>query len=591
MSAPAPPPPPTTTTFRPTKPIMGDLIQTDETKWAVWTGGKPNATWTGLDSSAATHDKTPFQRRFAKDASAFEARCAGLPHLFKKGHNLNQFMKDIKETLEIRGMDTITYLVDPADPTVMRNIISEHTRFTAEYVSTVAATQKKKYDSYDVQNDTAAIQMFKASLDSRLVQQVKNCLKPDMCFLEAWMILITVVQTDSVDKYDKLKQDIKSRTPFLYSGQNITTMAQTTRESCDDLVAASFFEQSLVLTILESFLLADGSEFYKQSLLQLHSKVHSKILDIRYKHHDDQQRAMEADGISYDDICRIADDLYVTDVAKGRWSPAVSNRDSKTPARAFSNLSTVQTLALQQHMTSRQSNRPKKSPTHSSRQAIAPVPPAINPTIAPTDPRATTTAAVPTAQVDRPTGVVSHRLTPTNPHELLTVSRTIGVVSVVVGPPTIPLNSIAVAWARTTRSRSAPNLKPTRFAPMYLPGPPVFPCTRPSEASAPQVHPLNPTPLPLVALSQTRSGTTSAMTPLKTTTMSTQMPCPTKLPTMSMSSMATTLFLHGRWTMMMISLPTIRAPTCSLWMLLLQKPTMMPTPMTLPCLGPMLMIR
>ena len=338
---------------------MGDLIQTDGTKWAVWTGGKPNATWTGLDSSAATHDKTPFQRRFAKDASAFEARCAGLPHLFKKGQNLNQFMKDIKETLEIRGMDTITYLVDPADPTVMRNIISEHTRFTAEYVSTVAATQKKKYDSYNVQNDTAAIQMFKASLDSRLVQQVKNRLKPDMCFLEAWMILITVVQTDSVDKYDKLKQDIKSRTPFLYSGQNITTMAQTTRESCDDLVAAGFFEQSLVLTILESFLLADGSEFYKQSLLQLHSKVHSKILDIRYKHHDDQQRAMEADGISYDDICRIADDLYVTDVAKGRWSPAVSNRDSKTPARAFSNLSTVQTLALQQHMTSRQSNRPK----------------------------------------------------------------------------------------------------------------------------------------------------------------------------------------------------------------------------------------
>ena len=83
-------------------------------------------------------------------------------------------MKDIKELLEIWGMDMITYLPDPANATVMHNVIAEHTSFTTEYVSIVATTQKTKHDIYDVQNDTAAIQMLKASLGSCLVQQIKN---------------------------------------------------------------------------------------------------------------------------------------------------------------------------------------------------------------------------------------------------------------------------------------------------------------------------------------------------------------------------------------------------------------------------------
>lgn len=82
-------------------------------------------------------------------------------------------------------------------------------------------------------------------------QPMMTCSLPGMVFVEVWMILITVVQTDSVDK----KQEIKARTPFLYPAQK---MAQAHLEACDDLVAAEFFEQTLTLDILESFLLANG---------------------------------------------------------------------------------------------------------------------------------------------------------------------------------------------------------------------------------------------------------------------------------------------------------------------------------------------
>ena len=56
--------------FQPTKPIMGGLLQVDNSMWAVWTGGKPNSDWTALYSSAIQHNRTPFLCIFAKDATA-----------------------------------------------------------------------------------------------------------------------------------------------------------------------------------------------------------------------------------------------------------------------------------------------------------------------------------------------------------------------------------------------------------------------------------------------------------------------------------------------------------------------------------------
>ena len=156
----------------------------------------------------------------------------------------------------------------------------------------------------------AAIQLFKNSLSSKLLQQVKNCLKPDMCFLQAWMVLITMVQTDSLDKYEKLKHTIKSHNPCLYTSQNISDMAQAMHEGCDDLVTAGYYNQTLMMVILESFLLVEGSQFYCQELLSLHPKVHSMIIANCYKLHNEQQDAMIAAGVSFDDICHLAEDLY-----------------------------------------------------------------------------------------------------------------------------------------------------------------------------------------------------------------------------------------------------------------------------------------
>ena len=179
-------------------------------------------------------------------------------------------------------MDTISYLPNPADTTKMPNVVTEHTSFLSNYISTTATFQTALYDQYDIQNNMATIHLFKDSLSSKLLQQVTNHLKPDMCFLQAWIVLITVVQTDSLEKYEKLKHTINSRTPFLYAGQNILDISQATCEGCDDLAATGYYDQTLTMVILESFLLVEGSQFYHQELLALHPKVHSMIITNHY---------------------------------------------------------------------------------------------------------------------------------------------------------------------------------------------------------------------------------------------------------------------------------------------------------------------
>ena len=106
--------------------------------------------------------------------------------------------------------------------------------------------------------------------------------------------------------------------------------------------------QMLTMVILESFLLMEGSQFYCQELLALHPKVHLMIITNHYKHHDEQQDAMIIASVSFDDLCCLAEDLYHTDLQKGRWCLAVHNKDSKLPPHVFANLSQTQAFTLQQ---------------------------------------------------------------------------------------------------------------------------------------------------------------------------------------------------------------------------------------------------
>lgn len=49
------------TVLKPIKPTMGDVLQVSTVEYTAWTGGQPNADWTGLDPTAATVSESPNQ--------------------------------------------------------------------------------------------------------------------------------------------------------------------------------------------------------------------------------------------------------------------------------------------------------------------------------------------------------------------------------------------------------------------------------------------------------------------------------------------------------------------------------------------------
>jgi hypothetical protein len=202
---------------------MGGLIQVKEKEFAVWTGGKPLAGWTGLDG--ITMHQTPQQMRFYKDDTGYNARCAGLDKGFDRTGDLSKLQRQFIENMETRGLDTIIYLQDPGDPTIMINVISDHTRFTFDSVKMAAPAQKGRYDQYDLANDKAARTALLNSLSISLQDEVEERVQSSFTFPEVWMVLIRILQSDSVERFESTKQEIRTTTPFKFGGQNIAQMA------------------------------------------------------------------------------------------------------------------------------------------------------------------------------------------------------------------------------------------------------------------------------------------------------------------------------------------------------------------------------
>ena len=89
-----PPPPtgaPTLPQFRPATPKMGGLLQVSATEWCPWTGGKPKADWSGLDSSADRIPAEDYQLRPTSPSSAQKStafRETGLETKFSQNSDL-----------------------------------------------------------------------------------------------------------------------------------------------------------------------------------------------------------------------------------------------------------------------------------------------------------------------------------------------------------------------------------------------------------------------------------------------------------------------------------------------------------------------
>jgi hypothetical protein len=125
------------------------------------------------------------------------------------------------------GLDTITYLPDPSDPTVMESVVQSPNKFTKDYVFRKIVDCCNSYDSYDSLNDLAAKNFVLSSLSPDLERRVSKLLvtTKKVTFLHLWMTMVEDVRILSVERFHLLESKVRNRIPTNYPGQNLDAMA------------------------------------------------------------------------------------------------------------------------------------------------------------------------------------------------------------------------------------------------------------------------------------------------------------------------------------------------------------------------------
>ncbi|KAL7577248.1 hypothetical protein ACA910_003571 [Epithemia clementina (nom. ined.)] len=175
-------------TFVPTPPTMGGVVLTERGSVA-FTGGKPNADWTGLNTTAPTEPLTPLQMRPKLDKNHMKRR-TGMEQKHGRKGDLSRLQDELAKHLEQNGMDTIAYLKNPRATTQMNWIVTDHPQYTGEKVSTLMSVQVLLYDKYDKADDKAAREYLLDSLELDFCRNIEERSRNINTFPELYMILI-----------------------------------------------------------------------------------------------------------------------------------------------------------------------------------------------------------------------------------------------------------------------------------------------------------------------------------------------------------------------------------------------------------------
>ena len=237
--------------FRPVQPIMGGINRISGTTEAAWTGGKPAYGWTGLEQVPTSI--LPSQYRPMSISSAAKSRAyriQGLEIKFTRKSDLLTFQKKILNHMIDHGMDAISYIPSPNQQD-MACIITEHARYTIEEAMNREAIQVGQYDDYDNANIKDAIKFLLNSLDEDLeTQMYENC-PEESSFIKHWMNLMLLVGSVSMDRFDAIKERIRSRKVQDYPGQNIPNLCSDYLADWKLLHGAKLYDNALTLVIAD----------------------------------------------------------------------------------------------------------------------------------------------------------------------------------------------------------------------------------------------------------------------------------------------------------------------------------------------------
>ena len=90
-----------------------------------------------------------------------------------------------------------------------------------------------------------------------------------------------------------------------------------------------------MLEILSAFLLANGNEMYCHSLIAMTATLEDKLKNVRFMEHAAGTTHLHNKGLTYADICDLAEPQYQEAKGVGKGPPAVHAKDSKALSSSF----------------------------------------------------------------------------------------------------------------------------------------------------------------------------------------------------------------------------------------------------------------
>lgn len=305
--------------WKPKSPKMGGLIEVGKNDFMAWTGGQPLYTWRGLKEKNPM-PRTALQYRPTGGSSikGYMSRTRGLKVKFNKDSELETFITNVFDHLKETGLDSVTYLPDPAKKphtTNMISVVEYQGKFTLKYTEEETKRLKLLWDMYDQKNDSEATQFLLNSLEHNFkknIQQIINC---EDTFNVVWITIMRKCNQKSLEYFRKMEDAIKKTSPLSYDGQNIDLWAQAVRTNVNLLVNSGQYEHKLSEHIINQALTAggDNNEDWKLVIRPLKRDLREKLREIGlFSDKKDMNRVMAKANLTPEDILSTIESEYAS---------------------------------------------------------------------------------------------------------------------------------------------------------------------------------------------------------------------------------------------------------------------------------------
>ena len=326
--------------FIPLKPKFGGLKKVDAKRWSAWTGGKPKADWTGLeDPDPQSINVTQYRSTsMTSEAKGLKYQIGGLENKLTQTGDLQTFQKKVMKHLVAYGLDTVTYVPNPSSSTEVVSIINQHGLYTLKDGSALGnRIKEREFDSYCHDNDRDAKDFVLNSVDEELESQLYQDCQEEDSFVAMWLTLIHIVRLVSINRFDAIKERIRSRKISDYPGENVETILTDFLTDYKDLHSAQMYNQNLTLTMLTAIMEAGGTanEDFKYPLREIQKNLKQKLLEIRHMSYTQAHEAMVLAELDVPSMLKQVKLEYRSQHDEGNWPAALITTDGKAVDKNF----------------------------------------------------------------------------------------------------------------------------------------------------------------------------------------------------------------------------------------------------------------